>query len=115
MAASLGCWLRLQIPLRFGACMTLLSSAFSTLSCKTLSNEPSDDVATSFVAETFCGAVRGFGSLAGTWFTEGWVSTLSAKEARKMDGRARKVPRVRSVRVSIGGVGSKLRAWELWG
>ena len=66
MAFSRGCWLLLQMPLRLGACMVRICSPASTLSCRTLSRLPSEDVGVALVAETGeCGSL-GLGLLAGT-------------------------------------------------
>jgi hypothetical protein len=66
MAFSRGAWLLLQMPLRLGACMVRICSPASTLSCRTLSMLPSEDVGVALVAETGERGSRALGSLAGT-------------------------------------------------
>lgn len=61
-----GCWLRLHIPARFGACITRFSSASATVSCSGWSWLPWDDTGRELVAETVGGVGFGLGLLAGT-------------------------------------------------
>jgi hypothetical protein len=67
MAFSRGCWLLLQMPGRFGACIVRICSAASVDSTKVASMLPSEEVGVALVAETLGGAGRfAFGSLATT-------------------------------------------------
>lgn len=100
MATSRGCWLRLQIPARLGACVVLNSSAFATLSCSVLSKDPFEDVGTALVSDTVCFASRWTGSLAGTWSE---VVGVEAYVARRR-GAALRARRLRRVRENIGAV-----------
>lgn len=89
IALSRGCWLLLQIPLRFGDCATRSSSPCSTLSWRTLSWLPSEEVGVALVAETGDLGWRPLGSLAGMGLSG--VVLYALRRAGNLLGAARRV------------------------
>jgi hypothetical protein len=89
IALSRGCWLLLQIPLRLGDCMVRNSSPCSTLSWRTLSWLPSEEVGVALVAETGDLGWRPLGSLAGIGLSG--VVLYALRRAGSLLGAARRV------------------------
>jgi hypothetical protein len=79
--------------------------------------EPSEDVGTALVSDTFWTVPRSWGSLAGTWPALVVVAFVDSWAARMREGRTRAGARVRSVRVNIvvvGGLAGGLLEVEVW-